>query len=180
MAHTPSIECFFLNKSTSYLSLCVSLNSFCNETSRTWASLSPETRCVISVGRLWVLTEFESQRVCTHAQPLSCVWHVVTPWTVAGQAPLSMEFSRQEYWSGFPFPSPGDLPAQGSNPCLLHRQADSLSLCLLGSPPCGFKSQSELHSFRKRLTHLQTSKENKATAFQKVEWKWWESGRIKV
>ena len=33
-----------------------------------------------------------------------------TPWTVASQAPLSMEFSRQEYWSGFPFPSPGDLP----------------------------------------------------------------------
>ena len=43
--------CFSLNKSTSYLSLCLSLNSFCNETSRTWASLSPETRCVISVGR---------------------------------------------------------------------------------------------------------------------------------
>ena len=33
-----------------------------------------------------------------------------TPWTVAYQAPLSMEFSRQEYWSGLPFPSPGDLP----------------------------------------------------------------------
>ena len=34
----------------------------------------------------------------------------VTPWTVASQAPLSIEFSRQEDWSGFPFPSPGDLP----------------------------------------------------------------------
>ena len=34
----------------------------------------------------------------------------VTPWTVARQAPLSMEFSRQEYWRGLPFPSPGDLP----------------------------------------------------------------------
>ena len=34
----------------------------------------------------------------------------VTPWTVAYQAPQSMEFSRQEYWSGLPFPSPGDLP----------------------------------------------------------------------
>ena len=33
-----------------------------------------------------------------------------TPWTVAYQAPQSMEFSRQEYWSGWPFPSPGDLP----------------------------------------------------------------------
>ena len=37
----------------------------------------------------------------------------LTPWTVASQAPLSMEFSRQEYWSGLPFPSPGDLPTQG-------------------------------------------------------------------
>ena len=36
-----------------------------------------------------------------------------TPWTVAYQAPQSMEFSRQEYWSGVPFPSPGDLPNPG-------------------------------------------------------------------
>ena len=34
----------------------------------------------------------------------------MTPWTLAHEAPLSMEFSRQEYWSGLPFPSPGDLP----------------------------------------------------------------------
>ena len=38
---------------------------------------------------------------------LSCVWLFVTPWTGACQTPLSMEFSRQEYWSGLPFPSPG-------------------------------------------------------------------------
>ena len=37
----------------------------------------------------------------------------VTPWTVAHQAPLSMEFPKQEYWSGFPFSSPGDLPDPG-------------------------------------------------------------------
>ena len=36
-----------------------------------------------------------------------------TPWTVARQAPLSMEFSRQEYWSALPFPTPGDLPDSG-------------------------------------------------------------------
>ena len=44
---------------------------------------------------------------------LSCFSHVrlfATPWTVARQAPLSMEFSRQEYWSGLPCPSPGDHP----------------------------------------------------------------------
>ncbi|CAI9152054.1 unnamed protein product [Rangifer tarandus platyrhynchus] len=39
-----------------------------------------------------------------------------TPWTIAHQAPLSMEFSRQEYWSGLPFPSPGDLPDPGIEP----------------------------------------------------------------
>ena len=40
----------------------------------------------------------------------SHLWLFVTPWAVALQAPLSMEFSRQEYWSGLPFPSPGNLP----------------------------------------------------------------------
>ena len=40
---------------------------------------------------------------------LNCAWLLVTSWTIALQAPLSMEFSRQEYWSGLPFPSPGDL-----------------------------------------------------------------------
>ena len=43
----------------------------------------------------------------------SCVQLFVTPWTVAYQAPPSMEFSRQEYWSGLPFPSPGHLPDPG-------------------------------------------------------------------
>ena len=43
-----------------------------------------------------------------------------TPWTITRQAPLSMEFSRQEYWIGEPFPSPGDLPNLGSNLGLLH------------------------------------------------------------
>ena len=44
---------------------------------------------------------------------LSCVWLFATPWTIAYQAPLSVEVSRQEYWSGLPFPSPGDLPDPG-------------------------------------------------------------------
>ena len=43
----------------------------------------------------------------------SCAWLVTTPWTVAHQAPLSIGFSRQEYWSGLPFPSSGDLPRPG-------------------------------------------------------------------
>ena len=48
-----------------------------------------------------------------------------TPWTVAHQAPLFMEFSRQEYWSGLPFPSSGDLPNPGIKPRSA-LQADSL------------------------------------------------------
>ena len=47
---------------------------------------------------------------------LSRVGLFATPWTVAHQAPQSMEFSRQEYWSGLPFPSPGDLPNPGIKP----------------------------------------------------------------
>ena len=41
---------------------------------------------------------------------------LASPWTVACLAPLTMEFSRQEYWSGLPFPSPGDLPDPGMEP----------------------------------------------------------------
>ena len=47
------------------------------------------------------------------AKSLSCVRLFVTPWTIAPQAPLSMGFSRQEYWSGLPLPSPRDLPDPG-------------------------------------------------------------------
>ena len=47
-------------------------------------------------------------------------------WAIAHQAPLPMGFSRQEYWSGLPFPSPGDLPDPGIEPMSLALQADSL------------------------------------------------------
>ena len=47
---------------------------------------------------------------------LICVQLFVTPWTIAYQVPLSMGFSRQEYWNGLPFPSPGDLPHPGIQP----------------------------------------------------------------
>ena len=57
---------------------------------------------------------------------ISRVWLFVTPWTVAHQAPLSMGFSRQEYWSGLPFSSPGDLPNPGIEPGSPACQADSL------------------------------------------------------
>ena len=64
---------------------------------------------------------------------VTCVCHVlshvrlfVTPGTAARQAPLSMGFSKQEHWSGLPCPPAGSVPNWGSNPCLLHWQADSL------------------------------------------------------
>ena len=47
---------------------------------------------------------------------LSHVRLFATPWTIAHQVPLSMEFSRQEYWSGLPCPTPGDLPDSGIEP----------------------------------------------------------------
>ena len=57
---------------------------------------------------------------------LSRVRLFVTPWTVAYQAPPSMGFSRQECWSGLPFPSPGDLPDPGIEPGSPALQADAL------------------------------------------------------
>ena len=55
----------------------------------------------------------------------------VTPWTVAQQAPPSLGFSRQEYWSGLLFPSPGDLPDPGIEPRSPVLQADAL----ISEPP---------------------------------------------
>ena len=57
---------------------------------------------------------------------LSCVRLFATPWTAAKQAPPSMGFSRQEYWSGLPFPSPGDLPKPGIKPRSPALQTDAL------------------------------------------------------
>ena len=65
---------------------------------------------------------------------LSCVQLFVTPWAVAYQASPSMGFSRQEYWSGLPFPSPGDLPDPGIEPGSPALQADSLPSELPGKP----------------------------------------------
>ena len=57
---------------------------------------------------------------------LSCARLFVTPWTVAHNSPPSIGFSRQEYWSGLPFPSPGDLPDPGIEPGSSVLQADTL------------------------------------------------------
>ena len=65
---------------------------------------------------------------------LSHVQLFAMPWTVAHQAPLSMGFSRQEYWSGLPFPSPGDLPNPWIEPMSPALQADSLPSKPPGKP----------------------------------------------
>ena len=71
---------------------------------------------------------------CMHARQDAVMSYSVTPWTVAHQAPLSMGFSKQEYWSGLLCPSPGHLP----DPGIEHRspalQADALPSDPLGMP----------------------------------------------
>ena len=57
-----------------------------------------------------------SQEERKKVKSLSHIWLFATPWTVARQAPLSRGFSKQEYWSGLPFPSPGDLPNPAIEP----------------------------------------------------------------
>ena len=65
---------------------------------------------------------------------LSLVRLFATPWTVAYQTPPSMGFSRQEYWSGLPFPSPGDLPNPGIEPGSPALEADALTSEPPGKP----------------------------------------------
>ena len=65
---------------------------------------------------------------------LSRVQLFATPWTVTHQAPLSMGFSRQEYWSGLPLPSPGDLPNPGIEPRSPALLVDSLPAKPQGKP----------------------------------------------
>ena len=99
----------------------------------------------------------EDVRACV----LSRVQLLVTAWTVACQAPLSMGFSRQECWSGLPFPSPGDLPDPRIELRSPAWQADSLPLYHLGSPRGGWNSpkREAETSPRRRQVKRQTQKE---------------------
>ena len=62
---------------------------------------------------LFIFTPVNSVLLLMHAQ---YVWLFLAPWTVAHLPPLSLDFPRQEYWSGLPFPIPGDLPNPGIQP----------------------------------------------------------------
>ena len=103
---------------------------------------------------------------------LTCVRFFATPWTVAHQAPLSMGFSRQEYWSGLPFLSPGDLPDSGIEPGSPALQADALlseapelTLKQPGikdkDPPCSRKSK---HNFQLVLSIISSTFPDSTTA----------------
>ena len=76
---------------------------------------------------MFVSVVWLSDSVIHIVKSLSRVLLFATPWTVAYQAPPSMGFSRQEYWSGLPFPSPGDLPNPGIEPKSPAFQADALT-----------------------------------------------------
>ena len=85
-----------------------------------------------------------------------------TPWTVALQAPVSMGFSRQEYWNGLPLPSSGDLPDPGIKPLSPALQADSLPLSHLGSPQKLLWSlENQEHTYIHTHTHTHTEKKRK-------------------
>ena len=69
-----------------------------------------ELKCILEIIAL------DSRKVKNESVSCSVVSDSVTPWAAVCWASMSMEFSRQEYWSGLPFPSPGDLPDAGINP----------------------------------------------------------------
>ena len=79
----------------------------------------------------------------------------MTPWTVAHQAPPSTEFSRQEYWSGLPFPSPGDLPNSGTEPGSPALQADSLQ----SEPPGKNRKEEKGFPVASRIETLKSRRE---------------------
>ena len=120
-----------LHVAISYIYLALAGRFF--TTSTTWeaqASLGNSTKCTKKKLYLFFPNYFKSEVILwSHhhsdtkpykerkkVKSLSRVWLFVIPWTEAYQAPPSTEFSRQEYWSGLSFPSPGDLPNPGIEP----------------------------------------------------------------
>ena len=94
----------------------------------------------------------------------------MTLWTVARQAPLSMEFSRQEYWSGLTFSSPGDLPDPGTEP--MSPASPALGGAFLTTEPPGKSQKSPRRSpisNRFRLTLCQTMCNTERMYFQKLK-----------
>ena len=87
----------------------------------------------------------------------------MTPWTIAHRAPLSMRFSRQEYWSGLPFPSPGDLLDSGIKPRSPSLQADALT-----SEPSGKPLEVNTNWEMEYLQELEGSKESGLSTYSRA------------
>ena len=97
---------------------------------------------------------------------LSRVRLFVTQWTVAYQAPPSMEFSRQEYWKGLPFPSSGDLPDPGGEPRSPSLQADALP-----SEPPGKPLEKSEHPYKHQrivIYNVKSLKKNFPPSFKRI------------
>ena len=113
--------------------LCSSLNALLPSTHALWR-VSQESSGLVTC---FLVSAQAAMTLACVLSRFSYVWLFVTPWTIAHQAPLSLGFSRQEYWSGLPGPPPEDFPTQGSNPHYITSpalQADSLSLAPPGKP----------------------------------------------
>ena len=99
-----------------------------------WHPLSwPGSQCYADICIINCLVLERGTLYCGGLVTKSCPT-LVTPWTVARQAPLSMGFSKQEYWSGLPFPSPEDLPNPGTEPRSPALQTDALPTELWRKP----------------------------------------------
>ena len=90
--------------------------------------------CISCIGRQILYRWPTVTPIIIIVMSLSHVQLFATPWTTAQQAPLSMNFSRQEHWSALPFPSPEDLPHRGIKPGFPALQADSLPSESPGKP----------------------------------------------
>ena len=107
-----------------------------------WCIGSVSNRCqmdfntVFTIGSHNQVYRETGKKVKMKVKSLSRVWLFVTLWTVAYQASPSMGFSRQEYWSRLPFPSPGDLPDPGIEPRSPTSEADALTSEPPGKPHC--------------------------------------------
>ena len=121
--------------------------------------------------------ELSGSESCVCVCVLSRVWLFATLWTTARQAPLSMGFFRQEYWSGFPFPLPGDLPKPGIKPAFPAPRA--LAGGFFTTEPPGKLSKSwpqftdEEREVQKRVNYPSYSKsKRKLTFFGELTMSW--------
>ena len=106
----------------------------------------------------------EHEMVKVKVKSLSRVLLFATPWTVAYEAPWSVEFSRQEYWSGLPFPSPGDLSNPGIKPGSPALQADIYRLSQSNQAPKTISSLSQYSDCTRQCAYSISSYSHRNTA----------------